>query len=343
MDVQDVLDEAYERLLTAGPEFDGFLSNHGPMVVEVLAHHGFGDEIHHWLDRYEARLEPRPAGGRRIDDWHASLGDATRLGDWLDHFEHEIAEEPWRAVLARWWPRLLPGIAAGATHGVIRTGHAVRALRDRDSPLRRRELGAALASWAARYRLTPASRPAGTLAADAALAGVPQVPDQRGGAAHRLDQLGSTPGWHDALRSLHPSTTADDVEHRTRDLVAAAARRYVTHGHGQGVMLVHAVTAPSAVLRVLPELDVDHWEPSADLAWIASAALQAAYAPAAAWEGEPGSPAPHEVIAAAVAHGDEHAIKLADAVVDAYAWSDDARVLAAGTHSLDLIAAPAAV
>ena len=27
------LDEAYERLHVTGPEFDGFLSNHGPMAA----------------------------------------------------------------------------------------------------------------------------------------------------------------------------------------------------------------------------------------------------------------------------------------------------------------------
>jgi hypothetical protein len=31
-----------------------------------------------------------------------------------------VAERPWREVLATWWPRLLHGIAAGATHGVIK-------------------------------------------------------------------------------------------------------------------------------------------------------------------------------------------------------------------------------
>jgi hypothetical protein len=29
------LDEAYERLHVTGPEFDGFLSNHGPMAAEA--------------------------------------------------------------------------------------------------------------------------------------------------------------------------------------------------------------------------------------------------------------------------------------------------------------------
>jgi hypothetical protein len=32
-------------------------------------------------------------------------------------------------VLGTWPPRLLPGVAVAATHGVIGFGHAVRALR----------------------------------------------------------------------------------------------------------------------------------------------------------------------------------------------------------------------
>ena len=30
-------DDALERFHRTGPEFDGYLANHGPMVVEVLA------------------------------------------------------------------------------------------------------------------------------------------------------------------------------------------------------------------------------------------------------------------------------------------------------------------
>lgn len=33
-------DEALERLHRTGPEFDGYLSNHGPMVVEALSRRG---------------------------------------------------------------------------------------------------------------------------------------------------------------------------------------------------------------------------------------------------------------------------------------------------------------
>lgn len=38
----DALDDAYDRLRSTGPEFNGWLSNHGPMAAEALARHGHG-------------------------------------------------------------------------------------------------------------------------------------------------------------------------------------------------------------------------------------------------------------------------------------------------------------
>lgn len=333
----NVLDEAYGRLLATGPEYGGFLSNHGPMVVEVLSQHGYDDRIHPWLDRYEHRLGPRPQGGGRIDDWQAALGDAGRLGDWLDHFDHEVGEHEWHDVLGRWWPRLVPGIVGGAAHGVIRVGHAVRALTADDTPTRRRELGAALASWAARYRMVPTSRPAGHLGADAAFERIPPVVDRDGGAGHRLAQLADMPGWHDALRSLRATDRPEAHLARTADVAAAAARHYLTHGHGNGVMLVHAVTAPTAVVRAMPAVSPHHWEASADFAWVASAALTAAYAAHEPRHADVAALDAAELMARAVEHGDEHAIKLADAVVEGFDRTGDPALLAAGARGLELI------
>ena len=50
------LDEAYLRLHETGPEFDGWLSNHGPMAAEALVRHGHGEVVESWLDDYMRRL-----------------------------------------------------------------------------------------------------------------------------------------------------------------------------------------------------------------------------------------------------------------------------------------------
>src|SRR5262249_17339963 len=70
-------------------------------------------------------------------------------------FENELEEASWPAVLDRWASRLAPGFCAAATHGVIRTGHAARALSISETPSRLAELAYALAYWAATYQTLP--------------------------------------------------------------------------------------------------------------------------------------------------------------------------------------------
>jgi hypothetical protein len=106
-------------------------------------------------------------------------------------------------------------------------------------------------------------------------------------------------------------------------------------------MLVHAATAPNAVLRALPALPARLWTPSLDAAWAATAAVTAAYSPA-----RPRPPlirvsAPEiaEVMHRAADSGDEHAIKFADTATDAYPRSgDDPAVAALAVASVALLA-----
>ena len=91
------------------------------------------------------------------ENWRVNLGRIDRLGDWDSYFRRQLDHEHWQVVLAAWWPRLLPGAAAGATHGLIRTAHAVRNLVESadPDPLLVDELGAGLAYWAARHQPLP--------------------------------------------------------------------------------------------------------------------------------------------------------------------------------------------
>ncbi|MCD9197423.1 questin oxidase family protein [Aeromicrobium wangtongii] len=335
----EVLDEAYTRLRSTGPEFDDWLSNHGPMAAEALARHRHEDEIPGWLDGYSKRLEAAPRPSVMIDDWRAALGDARRLGDWLGWFDNELRDQPWTQVLQTWWPRLLPGIAAGATHGVIRVGHAVRVLREEgDTAARVSELGHGLGYWAARWQPVPAAAsPGGHLDAASAVASIPAIPHQVGGIQSRFAQLDRTDGWPQAQRAL---ASSPDWEALLRDVVNAAVRRYVTHAHREPVMLVHAATAPNAVLRTLPSLTDELWAPSAAAAWSASAAIHAAYASTAS--APPARPAATAADAfdRAAQHGDEHVIKLADTALDTYAWTGDPQALAAVETAANLVDPP---
>jgi hypothetical protein len=327
-DTSGTLDEAFERLHGCGPEFDDWLTNHGPMTVEALIRHGQAAGVHRWLDDYEKRLEELPGPADRITDatWRDALGDPRRLGDWPVYFAERLAERPWRDVLAEWWPRLLPGLAGGATHVVIRTGHAVRALMDEEdagvalTAPRLAELAHALAYWGARYQPLPvAVTPSGPASADAAIAGVPPIPEQSGGIVSRLSQLAVTPGWTAAVDALRPAATPDEARAALTDVVRAAAHRYGTHPQGSPVMLVHSVTAPNAVLRALPALPREQWAASYAAAWAASAAVQSAYATSAAMAPLPATSLAvdgQELFERAARHGDSHAIKLVDSALD---------------------------
>ncbi|KUL44182.1 hypothetical protein ADL28_40420 [Streptomyces violaceusniger] len=361
-DTSGTLDEALERLHASGPEHDGWLSNHAPMAVEALVRHDQGRTVHRWLDRYRDKLQEMPDSYARIteENWREALGDPRRLADWPAYFDRALADRPWRDVLAVWWPRLLPGIAGGATHPVIRVGHAVRTLLDDPGTTtapRTAELAHALGYWAARHAPLPPLRqqpgPASGSAADA-LAAVEPVADQSGGIRARLARLTAFPTWpptprpgRTAAQQPTSRTTAPDAadpaeeaRRRLTELVRATTHRYATHGHGSPVMLVHAATAPNAVLRVLPALPRELWAPSLDAAWAASAAVTAVYAPREPFPADrlpsAAGVTPEEVFARAAAHGDEHAIKLTDTALDV-AQGPDPLALAAALHACAMI------
>ena len=95
-----------------------------------------------------------------------------------------------------------------------------------------------------------------------------------------MARLGGLPAWPLALAGLTVPAEPQQIRALLADLVDAATVQYLFYGHGNGIMLVHSVTAPSAVLRTLPALDAGLWAPSLAAAWAASSALTAVYAAA---------------------------------------------------------------
>lgn len=330
-------DDALDRYHRTGPEFEGYLSNHGPMVVEALARLGHHERIPAWSDAYLRRLDDPPRGIDPISrgTWRAALGDPTRTGDWITFFLAESGERSWADLLVEWWPRLLPGIAAGATHGVIRVGHAVRALRAAESEPRRHELAHALAYWAARWQPVPMVTAAGRYCVDTTLAAIPRVADQSSGIQHRLAQLNRTPGWEPAMRALAGPATPAEVPRALEQLVFGVLTRYATHAHGNPTMMVHAATAPMAVLNTLPSLPGEWWGPSFDAAWGASGAVLAAYSPEKARVvSDPLSR--EDTLDRALAHGGEHVIKLTDTALAMYDRTGEEHVLVAALTAVEL-------
>ncbi|MFE0628462.1 questin oxidase family protein [Streptomyces sp. NPDC058864] len=331
MDTTGTLDEALQRLHRSGPERLGRLTNHAPMAVEALAARGQARSVHRWLDLYARKLEEFPSGVEAVTaaNWRSALGDPRRAADWIEHFGREIAEHPWQEVLTQWWPRLLPGMYGGSTHPVIRVGHAVRSLLSGESTAPRlAELAHGLGYWAARHRPVAELAPLpGAGSAAAALDAVPPIAVRDGGFPARLGRVTGLPVWAPAV------TDPQEARGRLTELVRAATHRYATHGHGEETMLVHAATAPNAVLRTLPALPRALWVPSLRAAWTASAAVTAMYAPdAPVAYTPPGTFTPEEVFERALAHGDEHVVKLTDTALDV----GDGQALAAALRSVEL-------
>lgn len=315
------LDETLLRLHRYGPEFDGWLSNHGPMAVEAMTRHGRESAITAWTDDYVKRLDDAPARGRVLgdDDVADALGDPRLAGAWLATFRSELDESSWQDVLAKWWPRLLPGIAAGATHGVIRVGHAVMSLRAAETEPRVAELAHALGYWAMRWQPVPVIAPRGHSPAGVVLDRVPPVADQSGGIRPRLAQLDSTEGYAEIAATLAP---AQDVPRDLAALIDAVVLGYAGWAHGNPTMLVHAATAPNAVLRTVPSLPVAMWQPSFDAAWSAASAVVAAYRPMTT-NVAAGGPSPTDAFDATVGEGSEHMIKFADTALETYERTQD--------------------
>lgn len=348
----DAVSDALERMEELGFERrigGGDAANHGPMGAEALATLGFTDEVGDWVERYK-RATPHhapPEPRWRIDaadegSWRPVLGRIDRAGDWEQLFTTELRERPWREVLAQWWPRLIPGLLCGLTHGLIRTAHAVRGLAGQHEPtdLQLRELARGLAYWAARYVQLPGqARLIGSESIAQAVAALPRLPVDRLEApwfpAQRLLRLQNgdpLPGYHDALTALAP----DRAQWMLSQMTSTFAGLYLAHPEAPPVPLVHGVTAPAAIRLVLPHLP-DHLHTLSIAAmWQVHVALVLAFTcdrgsevgqqPSRLISDTPNSAA---LMTVAFEHGDEHVIKFTEACLRENALNPDPCFLAA--------------
>jgi hypothetical protein len=345
-----VLLDALDRLRGTGPEFNGFLANHGPMAAEALTQLGGAAAVPRWVDGYLVRLDSAPEVRRGIgdDDWREHLGDEALLGDWTAYLRNQAQEMSWRDLLLQWWPRLLPGLAASATHGVIRTAHAVRSLRGAGAEphaLLIDELAKGLGFWAARYQTVPGHpQLAGGSDSMAALRRLPRLdpatPSEGPGIAGRLVSLRRLDGFTEGLDEWGPSPTPDDA---LDDLIGAAARVLVARDDAP-VAFCHAVTAPAAVRLVLPELPSELQRASVAASWQVVGGIVAAFASprqeAESVAAEADAGALLETLdARAIENGDEHVIKLTEAAEREYRRTKNITLLVGADRFRDRVSA----
>lgn len=347
----DAVNDALARLDDLGYERGGGndLANHGPMGAEALAVLGHGDQVPAWVAGYRAAMPHHdpPQARHPIEEssWREALGVFGRAGDWELLFERELAEAPWREVLARWWPRLIPGLLSRLTHGLIRTAHAVRSVAATPEPSRAQltELARGLAYWAARHTELPGrARLLGRKSVDAAVAALPRVPMESGQPPavvipRRLAGVGGMPGYRDALGTLAPG----HAQSLLSDMTAAFAGLCVAHPEILPVPLIHGVTAPAAARLVLPYLPEDQHLPTVESLWQAHLAMLLMFTGGRGGEddvralaGRTGLPPQEELVHRAVEHGDEHAIKFTEACLREHALRPDPRYPAAVLDAL---------
>lgn len=150
-DDQELLDRLDERLAPYAHTFMGRYANHAPMALEAMVALGRADRAEAYVAEWIDELDPIDPDGE-----YAAL--VARLRPAVD--------ADWRGAVAAVAAESSADGFAHIGHGVIRVGHAVRALQARDGEPRRAELARALAAWAAWSEpgpLPPAAAPAAEL------------------------------------------------------------------------------------------------------------------------------------------------------------------------------------
>jgi hypothetical protein len=341
-----MLDQALEYLGGFGPDLRNGMTTHAPMVSEALCALGRPDAVMPWLERYAAQALPRPPARERIEraGFRAALAREERFSDWSAFFADELANAKWRELLDAWVARLAPGICAAATHGVIRVGHAARALGELETPARLRELADALASWASTYQELPTTRRrvAGSFRPREAIARVALQPrEQRVFAGTIVSSLAGLERFPEFAGVIGLLDTAFEPSDLVAELTEVFARVLVENARDAltAIVLTHGVTSIAALGNLLPHVRETTARAALPYAWQASCGLYATFgsapAPPRAFVSAGGHAS--ELAERAIAHGDEHAIKLAEACLAAHARSPSPVLLEAPRRVLELL------
>lgn len=315
------LDEALEALAGYDIGLKNGNSNHAPMVAEALCAMGRPQAAMPWIARYEERLLRRPPAGDpiRAETWRSALGQRDRFVDWAEFFGAELRQAPWPEVLDRWTRNLAPGFSAAATHGVIRVGHAVRSVSVSDTPLRRRELGDALASWAATYRELPSSDrlPERGMPPREAIVKAPVIaPDRRRGLGNITASLALLDDFAEFAPVIGLIDVSGDIETLLAELTEIFARIYLTNAHDglTTIVFIHGVTSLAALGSIIPHTHETTARSALRYAWQAGCALYACFGTRPMAESvEPCGQNAETLIDRALANTDEHVIKFTEA------------------------------
>lgn len=134
-----------ERGAAYGPLYANGLSNHLPMALIALDRMGASPaRLEAFFARYTPRLTRRAQPEAPLDP-RGSLGVERNFEGVFAYFRALLAREGKERVLQTWLPLLMPGVATGAFHPMIRLAYAVDAYEES-------EMAFGLASWVTEHR-----------------------------------------------------------------------------------------------------------------------------------------------------------------------------------------------
>ncbi len=340
------LDEAFDMLTDCGPDMKNGFTNHGPMAAEALCALGRADAVLDWVENYRRGGLPWAPSRQTIDqnNWREALAREDRISDWRAFFHAEMQGATWQEVLNRWAGQLAPGICAAAAHGVIRVGHAARALGAEETALRRAELADALASWAYAYQELPTQTPIspGTLTPHQAFGRVPLMPPEQrrfsGTIVSSLYALNDFPAFAPVIGLID---VRGEPQRLVGQMTEVFARVYLENAKDvlTSIVFIHGVTGIDALGNMLPYLDDATARTALGYAWQASCGLYAAFGTHPLGGSEIEAPRENDetLVEMAVGHGDEHVIKFTEACLHQHSLNPSPAYLAAARHVIDAL------
>ena len=303
----DTLQHLLHAHLQLPAEYQDQLTSHLPMALQAL--HSLGASplrMRAFYATYAKRFEgmQATASAQPVADWRSLRGQPDAYPSLLASVRALVARDGVDATLRALLPDLLPGVAAAAFHGLIRTAHAVHSGHAG-------EVAAALSYWAWRWQpLAPAQVPAALMPLplwSAALVRDAQKWRTDGPLISiRMDQATQGAVYQSLADALQPFA---DLQSAIHSLAALAAERYVA---SPNFTVLHMITGMRAMRVLSPWVESEEGVQSILVRAFTAAYLAARVVPLAT-RPEPRLHNWPEVIAAGIASDDDHVIKLVHA------------------------------
>ena len=212
---------------------------------------------------------------------------------------------------------------AAATHGLLRTSHAVRSLAAQETPQRLHELAQGLGYWAVRYQVLPGS-PSSTNGGFSPSSAIAQVDRLHGldfeGSGSIQQQIMGLDEQPEFAPAIDLVDTGGDLSAFISNITETFAGLYMANQKNL-IAFVHTVTAPSSLRTLAPYLAEADARLAALYAWQACAGIYSWYSVVPPMD-TTGLEAPSEdredLIDRAVAAGGAHSIKFTEACLREY-------------------------